>query len=314
MGVTHAQKNREVPRVSDMLSSALLRRYIGRRLTALRQHAGLTQEDAAAALQRARATLGRMEEGHESVRFRDIEVKAMLDLYKASLQDTQLLLALTAETRNGRRKSWWHDYTETALPEWFGLYVSLEDSAEKIRQYEPELVPGLLQTQTYAEQVTRVPAGYIDEVEIQRRVAVRMERQSLLTGRRAPDLSVILNESALHRSAGDGSVMAEQFKHLLDLTQQDNISVRVLPFSAGVHGGMAASAFTILDFPKDPRTEELLEPPLVYVDTLTGAMYLNKPDEVSAYELAWDDLGQRALDDSASRKMITTAMEGLTGG
>ncbi len=299
--------------MSDTIGSALLRRYIGRRLTDLRQRAGLTQEAAANALQRARATLGRMEEGDESVRFRDIEVEAMLKLYGASKQDSEVLLALTAETRNGRRKSWWHDYTQTALPEWFGLYVSLEDSAETIRQYEPELVPGLLQTKAYAEQVTRVPPGYIGEDEIQRRVQVRLARQSLLTRPRAPHLAVILNESALRRFAGDASTMAEQFTHLLDLTQQANVSVRVLPFSAGVHGGMA-SAFTILDFPKDPRSEELLEPPLVYVDTLTGAMYLNKPDEVDAYELAWRDLGQRALDESASRKMITTAMEGITGG
>ncbi|MBN1174905.1 MAG: helix-turn-helix domain-containing protein [Micromonosporaceae bacterium] len=301
--------------MSDTVGSALLRRYIGRRLTALRLQAGLTQEAAAQRLQRARATLGRMEEGDERVRFRDIEVKAILELYEASEQDVQLLLALTAETRNGRRKSWWHDYTETALPEWFGLYVSLEDSAETIRQYEPELVPGLLQTRSYAEQVARVPAEYIEEDEVERRVRVRMERQSLLQRHRppAPQLSVVLNEAALQRLAGDERLLAEQCAHLLNLTGQANVSIRILPFTAGLHGGMA-SAFTILDFPNDPRTNELLEPPLVYVDTLTGAMYLNKPDEVGAYELAWRDLVDRALDEEASRKMISSAVEGFTSG
>ena len=299
--------------MSDTVGSALLRRYIGRRLVSLRQKAGLTQEVAAQRLQRARATLGRMEEGDERVRFRDIEVNAILDLYGASDQDRKLLLALTAETRNGRRKSWWHDYTETALPEWFGLYVSLEDSAEAIRQYEPELVPGLLQTRDYAEQVTRVPAGYIEEEEIQRRVGVRLERQSLLQRLRppAPQLKVILNEAALRRPAGSQQIMAQQCAHLLDMSRRPNVSIQILPFAAGLHGGMA-SAFTLLDFPKDPRTNELLEPPLVYVDTLTGAMYLNKPDEVTAYELVWGDLVERALDEEASRKMINSVMEGLT--
>ena len=301
--------------MSDTVGSALLRRYIGRRLTALRLQAGMTQETAAQRLQRARATLGRMEEGDERVRFREIEVNAILDLYGASEQDRKLLMALTAETRNGRRKSWWHDYTETELPEWFGLYVSLEDSAESIRQYEPELVPGLLQTKAYAEQITRVPAGYIAEEEIQRRVGVRMERQSLLQRHRppAPQLSVILNEAALDRLAAEDRIAGEQCAHLLTLTNQANVSIRILPSAAGLHGGMA-SAFTLLDFPNDDRTGDLLEPPLVYVDTLTGAMYLNKPDEVSAYELAWRDLVQRALDEEASRKMINSVMEGLTSG
>ena len=300
--------------MADMVGSALLRRYIGRRLATLRQQAGLTQEAAADALQRARATLGRMEEGHEAVRFRDIEVRAMLELYKASERDSQIMLALTAETRNGRRKSWWHDYTETELPEWFGLYVTLEDSAETIRKYEPELVPGLLQTRAYAHQVTRVPAGHITEEESERRVNVRMARQEILHRRRppAPQLDVILNEAVLHR-IDDRPIMAEQLGHLLELGQQPDIAIRILPFAAGVHGGMA-SAFAILDFPKDPRTDELLEPTLVYVDTLTGAMYLQKPDEVQAYELAWHDLQQRALDAKASRKLINDAMKGLTNG
>lgn len=294
--------------MADMVGSALLRRYIGRRFATLRLKAGLTQEQAAGALERGRATLGRIEDGDERVRFRDIDVRAMLDVYKASQQDREILLALTAETRNGRRKSWWHDYTETALPEWFGLYVTLEDAAETIRQYEPELVPGLLQTRAYAQEVNRVPAGYIHEDEVQRRVNVRLERQSLLTRPRAPHLSVILNETTLHRLVGDVALMKDQFEHLLNAMQRSNVSIRVLPFAAGVHGGMT-SAFTILDFPKDGPTGEPLEPPLAYVDTLTGAMYLNKPDEVSAYELAWQDLGRRALDETTSRKMITTALE-----
>ena len=96
--------------------------------------------------------------------------------------------------------------------------------------------------------------------------------------------------------------MAEQLKHLLEVTQRANVSVRILRWSAGVHGGMAASAFAMLDFPTDPHSGEQLEPPLAYVDTLTGAMYLNKPGEVSAYQLVWDDLGKRALDAASSER------------
>jgi len=296
----------------DAVGSALLRRYIGRRFQALRVRAGLTQEQAATALQRSRSTVARLEDGDERVRFRDSDVKAILDLYRAPDQDGAMLLALTAETRNGRRKSWWHDYTASTLPSWFGLYVSLEDSAETIRQYEPELVPGLLQTRAYAEQVMSVPAGYADEEERRRRVDVRVERQSLLTRPRAPHLRVVLNEAVLHRLVGGGDLMADQLGHLARVSEQANVSVRVLPYAAGVHGGMGAGAgFSLLAFPADPVTGQPLEPPLAYAESLTGALYLTKPDEVDAYRLAWDDLAGRALDEAASRAVIASAREGL---
>jgi transcriptional regulator with XRE-family HTH domain len=295
-----------------MVGSALIRRHIGRRFVALRAQAGLTQEQAAIELQRARATLGRIEEGDERVRFRDVDVRAMLELYGASPEESKMLMALTAETRNGRKKSWWHDYTESALPTWFGLYVSLEGSAQTICQYHSELIPGLLQTRSYAEQINSMPPGFVDSDETQRRVEVRMERQALLTRPRAPHLLAILNEAVLRRPVGGPAVMAEQLAHLLQITQRAGVSVRILPWSAGAHGGLgAANTFALLDFPHDPLAKEPMEPPLVYIDTLTGAMYMNKPDEVSAYRLVWADLERRALDEAASRRMITEAMEGF---
>lgn len=301
--------------MSDTTNSAILRRYIGRRFERLRMKKGLTREQAADELQRSRVTIGRIEDGHESVRYRDIEVRAMFDLYEAPAEERELMLALTRETRNGKRKSWWHDYTETALPDWFGLYVTLEDSAETICQYESELVPGLLQTREYAEELARIEAsGVVDDADLGRRVRVRLERQELLTRPRAPHLDVILNEAVVRRPFGGDAVMAAQLGHVLEMSRQANVSVRVVPFAAGGHGGANASAFALLEFPEDPRTGELLEPPLAYLDTLTAGMYLQKPDEVQAYRRAWDDLRKKALDVSASREMITEAMEGYSDG
>lgn len=296
--------------MTDAVGSALVRRHIGRRFIALRQAAGLTQEQAATRLERSRATISRIEEGEEGVRFREVDVRQMLELYHAPGKDREILLALTAETRNGRRKSWWHDYTETELPSWFELYVALEDTAEIICQYESELLPGLLQTRAYAEAIARVPTGLLDESEIQRRTKVRMERQSLLTRPRAPRLEVVISEASLHRVAGAGDLAAEQLQHLTDITKRANVVIQVLPWKAGIHGGMACSAgFSFLRFPADPISGEPLEPPLAYVDSLTGAMYLTKPAEVDVYERAWDDLRARALSPEDSHKMITT-MEG----
>ncbi|WP_067695616.1 helix-turn-helix domain-containing protein [Nocardia jejuensis] len=294
----------------DTIGTALVRRHIGRRLTALRERSGLTQEQAAAALDKGRSTIVRMEDGADGVRFREIDVKAMLEVYGAATEERDILLALTAETRNGRKKGWWHDYTDTALPEWFTLYVILEDSATAIRQYESELVPGLLQTAEYAEHLARIPAGYVASDDIARRVQVRMERQSLLSKPNPPKLDVVLNEAVIRRQVGSPEMFARQLRQLSTAAQRRTISIRILPWSAGMHGGMAASSFIMMDFPAGPHGAPL-EPSLAYVETLTGAMYLNKPDEFAAYELVWRDLRKRALSPADSIQLINSILEGL---
>lgn len=301
---------REVGVSLETVGTGLIRRHIGRRFAELRTKAGYSQQQAADKFQRGRTTIVRMEDGDPAVRFRESDVITMLDTYGAGPEDRELLLALTAETRNGNKKGWWHDYTESGMPEWFGLYVLLEDSAVSIRKYEAELVPGLLQTERYAEISASTPTGYLDASEIRRRVEVRMERQNLLDREQAPQLDFILNEAVIRRPVGDDDTRTEQLQHLLQMSQRPGITVRILPYSAGFHGGMAASAFNLLTFPEGP-TGEPLEPPLAYVETLTGAMYLNKPDEVSAYELVWRDLRKKALGVTASRGLIEETLKGL---
>ncbi|MDG4797644.1 helix-turn-helix transcriptional regulator [Micromonospora sp. WMMD1082] len=299
--------------MSDTDGSALLRRRIGRKMAALRKETGMSQERAAALLQRSPATIHRIEAGDPRVKFRDIEIKAMCELYEASAEDRADLLALGGETRTKGASAWWHDYTNTRLPSWFGLFVRLESSAERIREYGPEAVPGLLQTREYATAVTGLPKGLIDAQDVKRQVDFRMERQRLLVNPRPPHLSVVLGEGAIRRAVGGPQVMAAQLQHLLDVSRSPGVTIRILPFGAGAHGGMT-SAFFILEFPNVPGTSEPLEPPLVYVDSLTGALYLDKATEVAAYNLAWDDVTSRALDEASSRTLITATMEAFTRG
>ncbi|WP_431882528.1 helix-turn-helix domain-containing protein [Micromonospora gifhornensis] len=299
--------------MSDTDGSALLRRRIGRKMAALRKETGMSQERAAILLQRSPATIHRIEAGDPRIKFRDIEIKAMCELYEASAEDRAELLALGGETRTKGASAWWHDYTNTRLPSWFGLFVRLQSSAERIREYGPEAVPGLLQTREYAREITGVPHGLIDAEEVERQVDFRMERQRLLASPRPPHLAVVLSEAVIRRAVGGPQVMAAQLQHLLDVTRSPSVRLRILPFEAGVHGGMT-SAFTILEFPPMPGTSEPLEPPLVYVDSLTGALYLDKATEVAAYKLAWDDVTSRALDEESSRTLITRTMEAFTRG
>lgn len=290
------------------VSSTVLRRHIGRRFEALRRRADLTVDKAAKLIDKGRSTLMRIEQGDELVRFRAPDVETMLKVYSATQQESEILLALTAETRNGTRAGWW---TASSMPSWFDLYVALEDAAETIMDYESELIPGLLQTRAYAEHLFRV--GLSDEDEVQRLLAIRMERQSLLARSTAPHLSVVLNEAVLRRPVGSATTMADQLAHVLDVAgQRDNVSVRVIPFSVGVHGGMAGSAFYILEFPTGPGGMPL-EPTLAYIDTFTDAVYANEPDKVRVYQNAWDDLMKKALDVSASRQLITEARKGFSG-
>ncbi|WP_028479058.1 helix-turn-helix transcriptional regulator [Nocardia sp. CNY236] len=293
----------------DTLGTALIRRHIGRRLTALRGKR--SQDQVASALGISRSTIVRMEDGNEAVRYSPPNLKALLDLYEADEDDRRLLLALAAETRNGRSKSWWHDYTNTELPQWFGLFVMMEDSATKIRIYESELVPGLLQTEEYAELLYSVPAGFNPPRQREQRVQVRMERQSVLTRETPLRLETVLNESILRRPAGGAGLMTRQLQHILEFADKPSISVRILPWEAGVHGGMTAgTSFQLLTFPDDPAGEPI-EPPLAYVDTLTGAMYLQKPDEFTAYEQVWLDINKKALSVSDSKNLITSALKGF---
>ncbi|WP_018824514.1 helix-turn-helix domain-containing protein [Salinispora arenicola] len=287
----------------------MLRRQLGRKLEALRKAAGLTMEQAAEELDRARATLYRIESGAENVRFRASDVKEMLRLYSASEEDTGLVLAMAAATREN--KNWWHDYIGSGLPRWFQLYIGLEAAATKIRKYQPELIPGLLQTRDYAEQVFQMPGGSIDAAdnnERERAIQLRIERQALLTRFAAPQLSVILNEAVLRRPVGSASIMIEQLHQILKATELPNVTIRVLGFSAGLHAGAMSGAFSIMEFPEDSNGREV-EPPVAYLEAATGAIYLDKPHETGAYNSIWADMANRALNESRSINLIQQVAE-----
>ncbi|WP_204000470.1 helix-turn-helix domain-containing protein [Micromonospora lutea] len=287
----------------------MLRRQIGRKFESLRKAAGLTMEQAAERLDRARATLHRIENGAEHVRYRQADVQQMLDLYGASAEDSEVLLAMTAATREN--KNWWHDYIGSGLPRWFQLYIGLEDAASNIRQYEAELVPGLFQTRAYTEQLLKLPNGAInagDDEEQQRAIQLRIERQALLTRFSAPRLSVIINEAVVRRPVGNAKIMAEQLHQVLKAAELPNVTVRVLEFSAGLHAGMTAGSFSILDFPRDSKGREI-EPPVAYLEAATGAIYLDKPHETAVYDSIWADMTRRVLNESHSKSLIQQVAE-----
>ncbi|TDC41809.1 helix-turn-helix transcriptional regulator [Micromonospora sp. KC213] len=278
--------------------STVPRRQLGRYLRQLREEARMTVKAAADALEWSTPKIWRIETGATSMRSLDVE--AMCRVYRASPELTEALMGLAKETKG---RGWWHSYGD-AIPEWFELYVGLEAAAARLRTYEAQLVPGLLQTEAYATLVYEVARPEMTREEIERGVAVRLGRQALLTraAPRAPQFDVLLDEVVLRRG-----VDADQLQRLVTVSRQPNVSLRVVPFSAGLHrGNMSSGTFTILDF------DGGAEPSIVYSDSLTGALYLDKPGEVATYDEAWASMEKPALSEAQSRKLIASIAEELT--
>jgi len=284
--------------------STVPRRQLGRYLRQLREEARVTVKAAADALEWSTPKIWRIESGIVSMRALDVE--AMCRAYGAAPDITQALMGLAKETK---AKGWWHSYGD-AIPHWFELYVGLESAASRLRIYEPELIPGILQTPEYATRVFRVAQPEMPPVEVERGVAVRIGRQALL--RRSlpppPQLEVVLNEVVLRRSIGCG--MAEQLHHLCAVGDLPNVSIRVLPIDAGLHrAAMVGGPFIILDFPASGEGRQP-EPSTVYSDGLTGALYLDKPAEVAAFNSVWESTVTASLDEQASADLIAEIARG----
>src|SRR5690606_15524211 len=167
---------------------------------------------------------------------------------------------------------WWYRYNDL-LPSWFQAYVGLEEAASRIRTYEVQFVPGLLQTKEYARAV--IMAGARPE-EIARRVQMRLERQLILERENPPMLWAVIDEAALRRPIGGADVMRGQLRHLIEMMERPNITIQIVPFSSGGHAA-EGGAFSILRF-ADPEL-----PDIVYVEQLASALYLDKPEELDRY-------------------------------
>jgi transcriptional regulator with XRE-family HTH domain len=279
--------------------STVPRRQLGRYLRQLREDARITVKAAADALEWSTPRLWRIEKG--AVPMRALDVRNMCQLYGASPEITEALAGLARETK---ARGWWHTYGD-AVPTWFELYVGLEAAASRLRKYEPELIPGLLQTKAYATETFLVARPDIDPVDLDRSVAVRLQRQSLLTRAAPPppDLEIVLNEAALRRPIRDRGAMAAQLDHITHVGRLPNVSVRVLPLAAGLHAAVECGQFTILDFPPGTAGRDG-EPTTVYSGNITGALYLDRTVEVDAYADVWNSVSVASLDEAASAEML----------
>jgi transcriptional regulator with XRE-family HTH domain len=263
-------------------SPTVRRKRLGIELRRLREQAGFTCQYVGRQLECSGTRISRIETGQMNVRPGD--VREMLEIYGVTGAEADPLVQLA---REARRKGWWHRYGRV-LPTWFEAYIGLESEAIRLRDFQPLVMPGLLQTEEYARAVLRAAPNAGSTEDIERQVALRMDRQAILNQSSPPDLWVVLSESVLRADVGGPAVMAAQLRHLLDVAGRSKVTLQVLPSRNAAHAD-PISPFTILEFP------EAADPTVVYVEHLTGCLFLETADEIRRYTVVFDQLRAEAL-------------------
>ncbi|WP_433304970.1 helix-turn-helix domain-containing protein [Actinoplanes sp. CA-030573] len=289
----------------ETTGSTVPRRSLGIALESARKRAGITMQKAADRVGVSVQTVRRVERGEVSTRPSTVEV--LCDFYGLDARMRDVLIGLAKESRS---RGWWHSYGDV-IPRWFELFVSLEQTARRIREFGPQLVPGLLQHSGYMGVVIRTDLPHLDDGEVAARIKLRQERQQLLTRSfpAPPDLEVILSEAVLlSEPAGDG-VMRQQIWHLLKATELPTVTIRILPLSANPHRSSSTGGWTLMDFAVENGNTP---PSTVYSEDLTGAIYLDKPAEIDVYEQVWAALDRQVLTPAQSVDVMSHRLKELT--
>ncbi|WP_345496500.1 helix-turn-helix domain-containing protein [Nocardia callitridis] len=244
---------------------------LGGRLRRLREASGLSREEAGASIRGSDSKISRLELGRTGFRERDL-----FDLLTAyGVTDPTEREEFRELARQANASGWWHRDSDW-LPKWFDTYLGLEQAARLIRVYEPRAVPELLQTHDYASALLSLAHPDESGESIERRVALRMDRQQIFDRADPPHAWLIVDEAALRRPIGGSAVWHDQLDHLLRVAARSNITVQVLADHVG-GPAVADGAFTMLRFAEPDL------PDIVYLQQLTSALYLDKGSDLGAY-------------------------------
>jgi transcriptional regulator with XRE-family HTH domain len=276
------------------------RRRLGSALRRVREEAGLSTTEVAERIGWSHSKVSRIETAKTPVTSGD--VRDLLVHYEIASAEAEALVTLA---REAKQRGWWHSYGEV-LPEWFESYLGLEAEAQQISTYEPQVIPGLLQTEAYAATVLGAHPLRTTPDEMERSVELRRARQARLTADGEPvQLDAVIGEGALRQQIGGPEVMRDQLDRLLAAGEFPGVTVRMLPFDAGAHPALHG-AFTVLEFP-DPD-----DPRIVYIDNLTSSLYLETMREVGLYRLAYQQLQASALQPEETATFIARLTEEMT--
>lgn len=278
--------------------STARRIMLGVRLRRLREAAEISRAEAGYAIRSSESKISRLELGR--VGFKERDVADLLTMYGVTAADERELFLDMVKRSN--EPGWWHRYTDL-LADWFQDYLGLEESASRIQTCEMHFLPGLMQTEDYARAIATRGWSELTNERAERLVAVRMRRQALLARPDAPKLWAVIDESVLHRPIGGRDVMIAQIDHLLELTKRPNITLQVLPYKFS--GYAAEGSFTMLRF-AEPEL-----PDVVYIEHLSGALYLDKRADAELYSRVFDRLTVHAEIPDHSRQFLAKVRAAL---
>jgi transcriptional regulator with XRE-family HTH domain len=279
--------------MAGVATSPTVRRWeLAARLRQLRVDAGLTVDQAAAHLMCSTAKISRLETAVRGASTRD--VRDLCVLYQVTDDEREHLMSLA---REAKERAWWQEARH--LDAHYSTYIGLEAAATGIRDFEALFVPGLLQTPRYSRALIEGlrPAGTFEPAVVDEMVAVRAKRQDQIWAADPPSLHFVIDEAALRRAVGSNAIMREQFSHLIEVSESQTAVVQVVPFAAGPHPGVDGS-FIILEMATDGA------PDVVYVESLLGEHYLDRPSDVERYSGYFDVIADRGLDRRASWDML----------
>ncbi|MFC4560669.1 helix-turn-helix domain-containing protein [Nocardiopsis mangrovi] len=250
---------------------------LGSELRKYREAKGISRGEAGHHIRGSESKISRMELGRVGFKARDVE--DLLRLYGVS--DRMLISTMSQMARDTKKPGWWQQFGE-ALPNWFQVYVGLEEAATRIRVYEAQFVPGVLQTEDYARAII-TGGGAATDPMTEPRVAVRMRRQRHIERGNGVKFWAILDEAAVRRPVGGVEIMRQQLYRLIEFCDHPDITLQIIPFSAGAHAAEAGS-FTILRYPDFGLSD------IIYLEQLTGSLCLDKRQDIDAYTMAMERL------------------------
>ncbi|MER6502121.1 helix-turn-helix transcriptional regulator [Streptomyces sp. NPDC001455] len=266
------------------------RRRLGQELRRLRELKGMTAEEVAERLLVSQSKISRLENGRRSISQRD--VRDLCGVYE--VEDHRIVESLMQMAKDSRQQGWWHAFGD--IP--YSVYIGLETDAESLRVYEPQVVPGLLQTRGYAEALINGALPEAPPNDIEKRVTVRARRQDRITTPEQPlRLWAVIDESALRRMVGGKQVMIEQLEQLVELSHLPHVTVQVLPFDMGAHPGINGQ-YAVLEFP------DAADSSVVYIEGVTSDLYLEKAHDVQRYSVMYEHLRAQSLNVEQSRIFI----------
>ncbi|WP_328318025.1 helix-turn-helix domain-containing protein [Streptomyces sp. NBC_00388] len=282
--------------MASNVNPTVRRRRLGQELRRLRELKGMTAEEVAERLLVSQSKISRLENGRRSISQRD--VRDLCGVYE--VEDHRIVDSLMQMAKDSRQQGWWHAFGD--IP--YSVYIGLETDAASLRVYDPQVVPGLLQTRQYAEALI---AGALPETavtDIEKRVQVRLRRQERVSADESPlRLWVVIDESALRRVIGDRQLMIAQLEHLVELSQLPHVTVQALPFSVGAHPGINGQ-YAILEFP------DTADSSVVYIEGVTSDLYLEKAHDVQKYSVMYEHLRAQALNVDQTRQFIMDIAKG----